>query len=105
LIDYQPDRIDLPLRYIAIQTLSPEICSICQGTETGNYCFIVPCGHHFHQTCLLQVLAYQNQCPNCRGSLQMLMETETDRAYRRSKHQGRKKRLVKKKSIRRKYIK
>ena len=47
------------------------MCSICQGNCEYNP---LPCGHHFHSSCLLQWTqsgrSLSNTCPNCRAPIQ-----------------------------------
>ena len=47
-----------------------ENCSICQDGYEGDFTAIkMPCGHIFHEECLLQWFKVQNSCPICRLKL------------------------------------
>lgn len=52
-------------------------CSVCFDTgehESGTgWLAVQPCGHVFHEACLLQSLEYRKACPNCRVSTASLL--------------------------------
>lgn len=50
-------------RLYAEQHGKKEVCTICQESV---YRTRLPCGHHFHLTCLLQLNRIGMSCPNCR---------------------------------------
>lgn len=52
-------------RLYAVENKQEEICTICQESV---YRTMLPCGHMFHMTCLLQMDPHVDTpaCPNCR---------------------------------------
>ncbi|OQR96433.1 hypothetical protein THRCLA_07292 [Thraustotheca clavata] len=45
-----------------------EPCAICLEDQSSSkdYTFELPCGHHFHQNCILEWFDTQHTCPMCR---------------------------------------
>jgi len=49
---------------------SEQVCWVCQEEYvTGDKCRKLPCGHSFHESCLLPWLESHNTCPVCRYDL------------------------------------
>jgi hypothetical protein len=58
-------------------------CSVCKDKYLlNNECDLLPCGHFFHQDCILPWLELHNTCPICRYELKT-----DDREYEASKKQ------------------
>lgn len=43
-------------------------CSICYEKMHTRRKIILPCGHEFHEHCILRWCEYQMTCPHCRAA-------------------------------------
>lgn len=52
-----------------VKAEKPELCPVCQDDiPEGGIAKKMPCGHLFHDECLMTWLEKANSCPMCRGS-------------------------------------
>lgn len=59
--------------YYRVKKINRQDCSICLNNIGKNKkLFITNCNHHFHKSCIKQLLKIDDDiasCPNCRGSI------------------------------------
>ena len=45
-------------------------CAVCKDEfKIGEECLLMPCNHHFHESCIMPWLSKRNSCPVCRYEL------------------------------------
>ncbi len=54
---------------IILNNLQTEECSICMDLDNTKAWIILPCGHKFHNSCIVQWLNTQQTCPICRHTV------------------------------------
>lgn len=60
-------------------TSSSDMCTICLSEfETGERVLTLPCGHEFHDSCILEWFSNNHVCPLCR--LELPRENQVKRA-------------------------
>ena len=67
----QRQRITLP-NPIILNNLQTEECSICMDLDNSKTWIILPCGHKFHNSCIVQWLNTQQTCPICRYNVSVV---------------------------------
>ena len=59
-----------PYQYLKnIELTEFKDCSICLNNETAEKIMVAPCGHSFHEECMVKWLEIKLICPMCRKSL------------------------------------
>jgi hypothetical protein len=54
---------------IILNNLQTEECSICMDLDNTKAWIMLPCGHKFHNSCIVQWLNTQQTCPICRHTV------------------------------------
>lgn len=54
---------------IILNNLQTEECSICMDLDNTKAWIMLPCGHKFHNSCIVQWLNTQQTCPICRHNV------------------------------------
>eukprot|EP00919_Chromeraceae_sp_WS-2016_P012301 GHVR01028731.1.p2 GENE.GHVR01028731.1~~GHVR01028731.1.p2 ORF type:complete len:172 (-),score=51.78 GHVR01028731.1:193-708(-) len=60
-------RFALPMKTVAETDVKCSVCQ-CDLTVRGK-AKVMPCGHYFHQECIIEWLERHNTCPTCRSEL------------------------------------
>ena len=65
----------VPIVFIQGKPLPPdEECSICLREFQNNNNFEMPCGHNFHDDCILDWFDKKKNCPLCRQPFKWALE-------------------------------
>ncbi len=75
---YFPKQVPRQIRIITLpnpiilNNLQTEECSICMDLDNTKAWIMLPCGHKFHNSCIVQWLNTQQNCPICRHNVAVL---------------------------------
>jgi len=70
-VSSQRHRITLP-NPVVLNNLQTEECSICMDLDNSKTWIILPCGHKFHNSCIVQWLNTHQTCPICRHNVSVV---------------------------------